>query len=211
MEVTKKMNLPFAVRKHEDMKDVLANSNIDGPQIHYYMIRGGRDKTNITVWESGNVGGEYIKTYGHYHVGNVGETYQIVGGEGIVLLQQRKIGSDSIPIDDEIEIFVAIKVKSGDCIHMPPRLGHLVVNIGNTWLVTIDDSPLRPTDNAQLPSHANYEPVRRMRGFAYYVVDDCGKPKLVKNTNYKFVPEPQWLTVVEWENYNNETNNIKGE
>lgn len=25
----------------------------------------------------------------------------------------------------------------------------------------------------------------------YDVFDDCGKPKLVKNTNYKTIPEPQ--------------------
>jgi glucose-6-phosphate isomerase len=196
------MNLPFAVRRHEDMKDVLANSNADGPDIHYYMIRGGSDKTNITIWESGNVGGEYIKTYGHYHVGNVGEIYRIVGGDGIVLLQQRKVDCDGIPVDDKIEKFIAIKVKSGDNVHMPPEFGHLVVNIGKTWLVTIDNSPLRSTDDAQLPSHANYESVRRMHGFAYYIIDDCGEPKLIKNANYDIIPEPQWLTVAEWENYN---------
>lgn len=195
------MNLPFAVRRHEDMKDVLASPNVDGPEIHYYMIRGGTDKTNVTIWESGNVGGEYIKTYGHYHIGNVEEMYRIVCGDGIVLLQKRKIDSDSIPIDDKIEIFIAIKVKSGDCVHMPPEFGHLVVNIGKTWLVTIDNSPLRSKDNAKLPSHANYEPVRKMHGFAYYIIDDCGKPKLIKNTNYNFIPEPKWLTVLEWENY----------
>lgn len=204
------MYLPFAVRRHEEMKDVLADPSAYGPQIHYYMIRGGVDKTNITVWESGIVGREYIKTYGHYHVGNVGEIYRIVGGDGIVLLQKRKIDRDYIPIDEKIEVFIAIKVKSGDRVYMPPEFGHLVVNIGKTWLVTIDNSPLRPTDDAQLPSHANYESVRKMHGFAYYAIDDCGKPKLIKNINYNIVPEPQWLTVVEWENYiidNKETTN----
>jgi glucose-6-phosphate isomerase len=195
------MYLPFAVRKHEDMKNVLKGPNMDGPKIHYYMIRGGTEKTNVTVWEPGNVGGEYIKTHGHYHVGNVGEIYWIAGGEGIVLLQQRKVDSNGIPIDDEIEVFIAINVKSGDRVHMPPEFGHLVVNIGKTWLVTIDNSPLRPTDDVQIPSHANYESVGRMHGFAYYVVDNCGTPKLIKNTNYKTIPEPQWLTVLEWKNY----------
>ena len=37
------------------------------------MIRGGTDKRNITVWEPGTVGGEYIKAYGHYHVGDLNE------------------------------------------------------------------------------------------------------------------------------------------
>lgn len=204
-EETMKMYPHFAIRKHEDMKNVLFNSDANGPEIHYYMIRGGIEKTNVTVWEPGNIGKEYIKTHGHYHIGNIGEMYWIAGGEGIVLLQKRKTDGNSIPIDDEIEIFIVIKVKSGDCVHMPPGFGHLVINIGKTWLVTIDNSPLRPTDNAQIPSHANYESVVKMHGFAYYVIDDCGIPKLIKNTNYKTIPEPRWLTVLEWKNYGAKT------
>lgn len=30
---------------------------------------------------------------------------------------------------------------------------------------------------------------------------DCGTPKLIKNTNYRTIPEPTWLTILEWENY----------
>ena len=40
------------------MKDVLMNPEANGPDIHYYMIRGGSEKKNITVWETGTVGGE---------------------------------------------------------------------------------------------------------------------------------------------------------
>src|SRR3989338_9251697 len=65
---------PYASRSHEKMKDVLMTPDAQGPATHYYMIRGGSKKRNITVWESGTVGGEYIKTYGHYHVGNLDET-----------------------------------------------------------------------------------------------------------------------------------------
>ena len=62
---------PFAERTHEKMKEVLLHPDAVGPEIHYYMIRGGKIKKNITVWETGTVGGEYIKTYGHYHVGKL--------------------------------------------------------------------------------------------------------------------------------------------
>ena len=189
--------IPFTVRSHEEMKDVLKNPNVDGPENHYYMIRGGKDKTNITVWESGNIGGEFIKTYGHYHVGNIEETYKIVGGEGIVLLQQRKIDQGKA-IDNEIEIFVLIKVKAGDIINIPSGIGHLVVNTGKTWLVTVDNSPIRISDNTKFPNHADYEPVKKMHGFAYYVIDDGGKPKLIKNNNYKNIPDAQWLTLKQW-------------
>ncbi len=182
---------PFADRPHEKMREVLMNPDAPGPEIHYYMIRGGKDKKNITIWENGTVGGEYIKTYGHYHVGKLDETYWVINGEGIVLLQIRKVNESGNPIDDEIEEFKAIRVKAGDHVFIPSGTGHLVVNIGKTWLVTADDSPVNfdEVDPVSLPGHADYEPVKKLQGFAYYVVEKEGQPALVKNTKYKTVPE----------------------
>lgn len=191
---------PFAERSHEKMKEVLLHPDSAGPEIHYYMIRGGVDKTNITVWETGTVGGEYIKTYGHYHVGQISETYHVVVGEGVVLLQKRKVNPDGNPIGDEIESFYAIKVKTGDTVFIPSGMGHLVANTGKVWLVTIDDSPVNfaEVDPVSLPGHADYLPVQKMHGFAYYLIEKNGQPTLVKNPNYKVVPRPQWLTPQEY-------------
>ena len=191
---------PYAPRTHEDMKDVLLHPEAEGPEIHYHMIRGGVDKTNITVWETGKVGNEYIKTYGHYHVGHLDETYTIASGEGIVLLQMRKTDSKGHPIDDEIESFYAISVKVGDQVFIPSGMGHLVVNTGKIWLVTIDDSPVNfdEVDPVSLPGHADYKPVKKLHGFAYYLVEENGEPTLVKNPNYKEVPQAQWLTPDEY-------------
>ncbi len=184
---------PFAERSNEKMKEVLMSPELAGPEVHYYMIRGGAEKTNITVWECGTVGEarEYVKTYGHYHVGNISETYSIIQGEGILLLQKRKVGNDGQPIDDEIEEFQAVKVKAGDKIFIKPEMGHLIVNTGKIWLVTSDDSPVYPDDidPVGLPGHADYEAVKKMRGFAYYVIEKDGSPTLVKNPKYKVVPE----------------------
>jgi len=187
---------PYAERTHEKMKEVLMNPEAEGPEIHYYMIRGGDKKKNITIWESGTVGGEYIKTYGHYHVGALDETYWIVHGEGIALLQKRKTAENGEPIDDEIEEFKAIAVKEGDKVFIPSGFGHLVVNTGKEWLVTVDDSPVNfeEVDPVSLPGHADYEPLKKLRGFAYYVVEENGKPKLLKNPNYKVVPEAEITT-----------------
>ena len=184
---------PFAVRTHEDMKPVLMNPEASGPEIHYYMIRGGSAKQNITIWETGTVGGEYIKTLGHYHVGELSETYWIIHGEGVVLLQKRKAGTDGLPINDKIEEFKAIQVKAGSKVFMEKGWGHLVCNMGKTWLVTADDSPVNfeEKDSVSLPGHADYEPIKKLRGFAYYVVEENGKPALVKNQNYKSVPEAE--------------------
>ena len=191
---------PFADRPHEKMKEVLMRPEASGPEVHYYMIRGGKDKTNITVWETGTVGGEYIKTYGHYHIGHLDETYHVVAGEGVILLQNRRQGEDGHPIDDEIESFYAIKVNPGDKVFIPSGTGHLAANIGKVWFVTTDDSPVNfaEVDPVSLPGHADYEPMKKLRGFAYYLVEENGRPTLVKNENYKVVPDPQWFTPEEY-------------
>lgn len=180
---------PYAARTHDKMKDVLMDANASGPEIHYYMIRGGSEKKNITVWESGTVGDEYIKAYGHYHIVDFKETYWMIEGEGILLLQTRQKDENGNDIDDKIQTFKAIKVKAGDKIEVPSFTGHLLVNTGKTWLVTSDDSPVNLDDSASMPAHADYEAVKKMKGFAYYVVEKQGLPTLVKNLNYSFVPE----------------------
>lgn len=179
-------NVPkhYASRTHEKMQEVLMDASADGPAIHYYMIRGGKDQRNITVWEPGTVGGEYIKTYGHYHVGDLTETYWILLGEGVVLKQKFKGEDPSV-----VEMFTAIPVQAGDSVFMQSGEGHLVVNTGNTYLVTADDSPVHfdDPDPAGLPGHADYEPVKAMRGFAYYVVEKDGAPALKRNPLYSGV------------------------
>lgn len=155
-----------------------------GPSSHYHMVRGGSEKGNITVWETGTVGGEYIKTYGHYHLGDLDETYRILAGEGIALLQKRA-EIDGVLRDDVIESFRAIRVKAGDQVYMPAGFGHLVANTDAQWLVTADDSPVAgPDDSASMPGHADYEAVKRMHGFAFYVVEHEGMPALVRNPRY---------------------------
>lgn len=174
----------FAERSHEKMKDVLMNQQAPGPDIHYYMIRGGTNKRNVTVWEPGTVGGEYIKTYGHYHIGNLEEDYTILEGTGILILQ-------SPVIDDSVESFKAIFVKAGDKVHIPKNTGHMMINTGKTWLISSDDSPVNfeEKDPVSMPGHADYETIKKMRGFAYYVIEKDGNPTFVKNPMYKNVPE----------------------
>ena len=65
------------------------------------------------------------------------------------------------------------------------------INTGDIWFVMADDSPVdfEDKDPVSLPGHADYTAVEKMHGFAYYVVEENGEPKLVKNPNYKTVPE----------------------
>ncbi|MBI5457969.1 hypothetical protein HY971_04585 [Candidatus Kaiserbacteria bacterium] len=178
---------PFAARTHEKMTEVLMSPGAQGPAIHYYMVRGGSKKRNITVLETGTVGSEYIKTYGHYHIGNLDETYWFSAGEGVVL-QQKLVEENGVAQPDRVEKFRAVRVKQGESVYMPPGYGHLMVNTGKTWLVMEDDSPVEGAeDSASTPGHADYEMVKQMHGFAYYVVDKGGIPTLVSNPRYKEV------------------------
>lgn len=191
---------PYAARSHEKMTEVLLDDKAIGPAIHYYMIRGGFDKKNITVWESGTIGNnenniisgkEFIKAYGHYHITDFKETYWVIEGEGILILQQREKDSNGNYINDEVCGYTAIKVKKGDTVTIPPFAGHLMINTGKTWLVTSDDSPVAiKGDSVSMPKHADYEAVKKMKGFGYYVVaNDVGGFEFVKNSKYIKLPD----------------------
>lgn len=182
------INVPkhYAAREHAKMQEVLMDPTGVGPSLHYYMIRGGKDQRNITVWEPGTVSGEYIKTYGHYHIGALDETYWILYGAGIVLKQKTAVDELGNAIPDVVEEFLVIPVKLGDSVYMPPGYGHLAVNTGTTYLVTADDSPVNfdESNPTSMPGHADYSLVKQLRGFAYYVVERDGHPSLVRNKLY---------------------------
>jgi glucose-6-phosphate isomerase len=177
----------YASRSNEKMKEVLMSPDADAPPIHYYMIRGGKDQKNITVWEPGTINNEYIKTYGHYHIGKLDETYWFLYGEGVALLQKLAIDEKGKMIPEVVDEFKAQPVKAGDSIFIPSNYGHLVVNTGSTYFVTADDSPVNfdEVNPVSLPGHADYELVKQMHGFAYYVVEHNGNPALMRNKKYR--------------------------
>lgn len=176
----------YAARTHEKMKEVLMDPNGIGPAVHYHLIRGGIEQKNLTVWEPGTISGEYIKTYGHVHVGKIDETYRILQGEGIVILQKFAMDKDEKINYDVVEEFKVWHVKPGDEIYMAPGWAHAFANTGTTYFVTVDNSPVDfgDKDPSGMPGHADYEPLKKMRGFAYYVVEHEGKPALEMNPKY---------------------------
>lgn len=191
----------YAAREDAKMREVLMDPTAPGPDVHYYMIRGGSDQRNITVWEPGTIGGEYIKTYGHYHVGNLDETYWVLFGEGVILKQKLALDAQGKAVENVVEEFMAIPVKAGDSVYMPSGYGHLAVNTGRTYFVTADDSPVNfgEANAVSMPGHADYEPVKHMHGFAYYVVEHEGKPALKKNPKYQQVRSAELggLTIID--------------
>jgi len=184
-------NVPkhYAARSDEKMKEVLMDPAGTGPAIHYYMIRGGSEQKNITIWEPGTISGEYIKTYGHYHIGDLSETYWVLFGKGVALLQKLAEDENGEMTADVVEEFRAISVGAGQEVFMPKKFGHLLANVGETYFVTADDSPVdfEERDPASFPGHADYDFVQKMRGFAYYVVENNGEPALKKNPLYKSI------------------------
>lgn len=190
----------YASRTQEKMHDVLMDQTAVGPEVHYHMVRGGSDQRNITIWEPGTIGGEYIKTYGHYHVGKLDETYWVIFGEGVVLVQKRAMDEAGNPKDDEVEEAYAVRVKTGDALFIPAGWGHLVANVGKTFFVTADDSPVNfeEVDPVSLPGHADYEAVKKMQGFCYYIIEKEGNPALVKNEKYQKVPQ---ISIIEAKDY----------
>lgn len=187
----------YASRTYEKMHDVLMDPAALGPAVLYHMVRGGSNQRNITIWEPGLVGEEYIKTYGHYHVGDLDETYWVIFGEGIALLQKRAEDASGNPIDDEIEKAYAVHIKEGEHLFIPSGWGHLVANISKTYFVTADDSPVNFDEEnpVAFPGHADYEAVKKMQGFCYYIIEKDGKPALVKNPKYKKVPEAEIIPI----------------
>ena len=182
---------PYAERSHQKMKEVLLSPKSLGPKIHYFMIRGGKNKTNITVMEPGKIGKEYIKTYGHYHIGKLEETYTILKGNGFVIMQKREKDKNGEPIDTKIKNFRAIKIKAGNKIFIPGGWGHLLVNTGNTWLVSSDDSPVnfKSKNPVSMPGHADYKPFKKLHGAGYYVIEKNGRSAFQRNPNYSSLPK----------------------
>ncbi len=157
------------------MKPVLYNPDAQGDDEIYYMIRGN---PNITVMNSGKIGKEYLKTLGHYHKHNEPETYRVLFGTALFLLQKRRNNNP-----DTIEDIKLIKAYQGDIVNIEEGYGHTMINIGSTALVTTDNAPANASQEVN-----DYEPIKQMGGFAYFIIEgDDGNPKLVKNDNYKTI------------------------
>ncbi len=155
----------LSVRKLTDLKEVLLNPVASGPEDVYYMLRG---QPNFTITVPGKIGQEYSKTFGHYHQHNEPERYEVLLGEAIFILQSRQ---------NEIK---TVHAKKGDIVEIPAGWGHNLSNTGETLLITADNAP----GNAETEVN-DYEPIRQKHGMAYYVIEENGQPKLIRNKNYE--------------------------
>ncbi len=149
-------------RSMAKMLKVLQETNLSRPnKANYYMIRGN---PSITVLMPGLVGKEFNKTFGHFHKGNQAESYQIIFGHGLMILQNKT---------KEVKV---VKIKTGDKIEIPVGWAHTLINTGKTHLITADNSFGEQMND--------YSPIAKKRGFYYYVIKDKNKIKFVKNPAY---------------------------
>ena len=154
------------IRKLEDIREVLLDREAEGPESVYVMIRG---KPNITVLVPGKIGREFTKTHGHYHRDDRQEVYQVLFGEGKMLIQTRAV--------DNIQL---LEMKVGASVVVPEGHAHTMINTGKGPLVTIDDCSSDAETNVN-----DYGPIKEKRGFAKYVIEGThGEIELVQNPNY---------------------------
>ena len=173
-----------SVRTLNDMQCVLANPDQSGDTPLYFMYRDlaltAEDRAylneqnlrfDITVIPPKTVGGEYVKTKGHYHPlspSGIGypELYQVLAGEALYLLQRSDLGDT-----------VAVTAKAGEFVLIPPGYGHVTINAGKEELAM-----------ANLVSAgfaSEYTFYEQMQGGAYYLMEEGG---WARNPRYPAVP-----------------------
>ncbi len=209
------MELEFAgrvfradVRRAYDLKPVLAfPEKLQEDFDAYYMFRDiwlSEDDKKVmeaagfrydyTLIPPAEVGGEKIKTYGHYHPEaargvSYPEVYQVIEGRAIYLLQKR-VNDRSDAISD----CIAVEARKGDVVVIPPNYGHVTINPSNEKLMM--------ANWVYRNFSSDYKPYTEMRGACYYYVHD----EWIVNKKYAEVPqlkfaEPKNVLGVEGEMY----------
>ena len=172
-----------SVRTLNDMQCVLANSDQSGNTPLYFMYRdlaltaGDRAylreqnvRFDITVIPPGTVGGEYVKTKGHYHPlspSGIGypELYQVLAGEALYLLQR-----------SDLRDIVVVTAKTGEFVLILPGYGHVTINVGKEELAMANLVSAGFT--------SEYTFYKQLQGGAYYLMEEGG---WVRNPRYPAV------------------------
>jgi len=140
-------------------------------ELAYIVVRNPGN--NLTIFPQYRLGVEYPKTYGHFHVPDYAENYRVLFGRAGFLLQK---------MEGERVAGMQLKIlEVGEKFTVPAGWGHVAVNLGEEYLVTQDDHDPAHFDN-------DYSLVKKMRGFAWYLVEEGGTWKAVPNPSYSEVP-----------------------
>lgn len=188
---------PFpAVRRRQEMSGVLYDRQAGEIDELYYMYRDlalAEDRESIkqkglrydiTVIVPGTLGGEYVKTAGHYHPEKPGtgltypEVYEVLHGRAHYLLQ--RLDSEN---PGQLDSVILIAAKPGDKVLIPPHFGHITINPGEDYLVM--------SNWVAANFSSNYEPVRKAGGGAYFELYADEGPEFLANPHYPELPPLQ--------------------
>ena len=181
-------------RTQEELSPVLQNPEAQGNDLAYWVFSevstNGDKWVNMTIVDSGGYGGEFTKTFGHYHSVNVNETYHFVEGNGIFMLQKKHFENGKWT-PNKVDEVILLTMKPGEEVIVTPEWGHSWSNIGSLPLITFDNwaSGHRPED---------YEHIEKLRGMAYYLINKNGKAEIEANPNYENLPTPKFMTPAEF-------------
>ncbi len=184
-----------SIRELLGMKPVLKDPDATGQDPVYWVFSECSQEgwANVTVIAPGNYGGEYPKTFGHYHGSEIDETYHLVEGEGVLVMQKKHFDESGKWIPEVVDEVVLIKAKPGDEILITPEWGHSWSNVGSAPLISFDDwrAGHSPTD---------YSEIEKLQGLAYYLIDKDGEVTPVANSKYQNLPDPVWMSAEEFRN-----------
>ncbi|NLA11299.1 MAG: glucose-6-phosphate isomerase [Firmicutes bacterium] len=187
---------PPEIRRRREMSAVLYDAEAAEIDELYYMYRdvalaGDGDalrnkglRYDLTVIVPGTLGGEYVKTAGHYHPEKPGtgltypEVYEVLHGRAHYLLQRPRRERP-----EELETVILIAAKPGDKVLIPPHFGHITINPGDDYLIM---SNWVSRDFSSI-----YGPVREAGGGAYFELSTEEGPEFVANPGYQQLPPLQ--------------------
>lgn len=190
-----------SVRRLADMREVLYNQTAGGAEDLYFMYRDVAlpehrqfadrfsIRYDITVIRPGKIGGEYVKTAGHYHPRVPGEemrypeVYEVLNGRAHYIMQ--RAGACEGAVDDVI----VVEAMPGDKVIVPPDYGHVTVNAG--------EEPLVMANCVASVFESEYEAYKKAHGAAYYEVENEGRDVFVPNDHYRGKPAPRMVEPVD--------------
>lgn len=184
------------IRRRQEMSGVLYDRQAGEIDELYYMYRdmalaGDRAairqkglRYDLTVIVPGTLGGEYIKTAGHYHPEKPGtgltypEVYEVLHGRAHYLLQRLH---PEVP--GQIDSVILIAAKPGDKVLIPPHYGHITINPGEDYLIM--------SNWVAREFSSIYEPVQKAGGGAYFELYTDEGPEFLANPGYSDLPPLQ--------------------
>lgn len=157
-----------------ELKDILMDPKNSGVKDSYFIIQG-EEGQNITIISPGTNGVEFNKTFGSFHNYPEIEIYNVVYGQGVLLMQRNDEDGEA----KEVRI---VGLRPGSTVEIPAGYGHTIVNVGKSYLVVIDNAPIAQKGD-------NIEMIRLKHGLAYYIVDKKGEVGFEPNPNYHLHPQ----------------------